>query len=136
MQEETKKESATQFDLKKPSTERSSKLEDFMSDPARNATTVVSEILGGLAAASAAAFQALSSKLNEEASSTGLPRSLAEGLLDGNARFFDELAVAARHTADRLRTSSPGSATSEIDYERLADLVAERLRNTPSRKQD
>jgi len=136
MQEETKKESATQFDLKKPSTERSSKLEDLMSDPARNATTVVSEILGGLAAASAAAFQALSSKLNEEASSTGLPRSLAEGLLDGNARFFDELAVAARHTADRLRTSSPSSATSEIDYERLADLVAERLRNTPSRKQD
>ena len=136
MQEETKKESATQFDLKKPLTERSSKLEDFMSDPARNATTVVSEILGGLAAASAAAFQALSAKLNEEASSTGLPRSLAEGLLDGNARFFDELALAARHTAALLRSSSQSSTTSEIDYERLADLLAERLRNTPGRKQD
>jgi hypothetical protein len=32
MQEETKKESATQFDLKKPSTERSPKPEGFMSD--------------------------------------------------------------------------------------------------------
>ena len=136
MQEETKKESATQFDLKKPATERSSKIEDFMSDPTRNATTVMSEILGGIAAASAAAFQALSTRLNEDAGKAGMPLSLAEGLLDGNARFFDELAVAARHTADLLRSSSQSSATSEIDYERLADLVAERLRNTPRREKD
>jgi len=136
MPEETKKESTTQFDLKKPSTERSSKLGEFMSDPARNAATVVSEILGGLAAASAAAFQALSTKLNEEASTAGLPRSLEDGLLDGNARFFDELAAAAHHTAERLRSTSQSSATSEIDYERLADLVAERLRNAPRREQD
>lgn len=131
MQEETKKESATQFDLKKPSAERSSKLEGLMSDPTRNATTVVSEILGGIAAASAAAFQALSARLNEEAGDAGLPLSLADGLLNGNARFFDELAVAARRTADRLRAGSQSSATSEIDYERLADLVAERLRKMP-----
>ncbi|MGA7871196.1 MAG: hypothetical protein WCA22_09885 [Candidatus Binatus sp.] len=136
MQEETKRESAAQFDLKKPASERSSKLEDFMSDPARNATTVVSEILGGIAAASAAAFQALSARLNEDAGNAGLPRNLADGLLDGNARFFDELAVAARHTADRLRSSPQSSATPEIDYERLADLVAERLRSTPRREQD
>ena len=107
-----------------------------MSDPARNATTVVSEILGGIAAASAAAFQALSARLNEDAGNAGLPRNLADGLLDGNARFFDELAVAARHTADRLRSSPQSSATPEIDYERLADLVAERLRSTPRREQD
>ena len=132
MQEETKKEPTAQFDLKKPSAERASKLEGVMSDPARNATTVMSEILGGIAAASAAAFQALS----ENAGNAGLPINLAEGLLDGNACFFDELAVAARHTADLIRSSSQSSATSEIDYERLADLVAERLRNTPRRKQD
>jgi hypothetical protein len=136
MQEETKKEPTAQFDLKKPSAERASKLEGVMSDPARNATTVMSEILGGIAAASAAAFQALSAKLNENAGNAGLPINLAEGLLDGNACFFDELAVAARHTADLIRSSSQSSATSEIDYERLADLVAERLRNTPRRKQD
>ena len=136
MQEETKKESATQFDLKKPSAERISKLEGFMSDPTRNATTVMSEILGGIAAASAAAFQALSAKLNENAGNAGLPINLAEGLLDGNARFFDELAVAARQTAELLRSGSQSSATSEIDYERLADLVAERLRKTPRREQD
>ena len=135
MQEETKKESATQFDLKKPSAERSAKLEGFMADPTRNAATVVSEILGGIAAASAAAFQALSARLNEDAGKTGLPLSLADGVLNGNARFFDELAVAARHAADRLRSGSPSPATSEIDYERLADLVAERLRNAPPRKQ-
>lgn len=96
----------------------------------------MSEILGGIAAASAAAFQALSAKLNENAGNTGLPINLAEGLLDGNARFFDELAVAARHTADLIRSGSQSSATSEIDYERLADLVAERLRNTPRREKD
>lgn len=136
MKEETKKEPATRFDLKKPSTERSPKLEGFTADPTRNATTVMSEILGGIAAASAAAFQALSAKLNEDAGKAGLPVSLAEGLLDGNARFFDELAVAARHTADLIRSSSQSSGTSEIDYERLADLVAERLRNTPRREKD
>jgi hypothetical protein len=136
MQEETKKESATQFDLKKPSAERTSKLEGFMSDPTRNATTVMSEILGGIAAASAAAFQALSAKLNENAGNAGLPINLAEGLLDGNARFFDELAVAARHTADLIRSSSQSKPASGIDYERLADLVAERLRKTPRREQD
>lgn len=136
MQEETKKESAAHFDLKKPSAERSSRREGFLSDPTRNATTVVSEILSGLATASAAAFQALSAKLNEDAGGAGLPLSLAEGLMDANARFFDELAAAARHTAELLRSSSQGSATSEVDYERLADLVAERLRNTPRRGQD
>jgi hypothetical protein len=77
----------------------------------------------------------LSARLNEDARA-GLPVSLVEGLLDGNARFFDELAVAARHTADLLRSSSQSSATPEIDYERLADLVAERLRKTPPRERD
>lgn len=136
MQEETKKEPTTQFDLKKPSADRAAKLEGFMSDPTRNATTVMSEILGGIAAASAAAFQALSAKLNESAGNAGLPINLAEGLLDGNARFFDELAVAARHTADLIRSSSQSKPPSGIDYERLADLVAERLRNTPRREKD
>jgi len=136
MQEETKEESATQFDLKKPSAERSTKLEGFMADPTRNATTVVTEILGGIATASAAAFQALSARLNEGAGNAALPINLAEGLLDGNARFFDELAVAARRTADLIRSSSQSKAPSEIDYERLADLVAERLRNAPRRGKD
>ncbi len=135
MEEQTKKESASQFDLKKPSAERSAGLQGFTPDSARKATTLVSEILGDIAAASAAAFQALSARLNEEAGA-GLPVSLAEGVLDGNARFFDELAVAARRTADLLRSSSQSSAAPEIDYERLADLVAERLRKAPSREQD
>lgn len=53
-------------------------------------------------------------------------RSVA-GMIRANARLLDELATVVRQVTDGLAVR-PGTPTrEEIDYERLADLVAERL---------
>jgi hypothetical protein len=62
-------------------------------------------------------------------------RSVA-GVIRANARLLDELATMVRALSDNLAAGAPpavgaGSEVgSELDYERLADLVAERLRRS------
>lgn len=53
-------------------------------------------------------------------------RSVA-GVIRANARLLDELATVVRQMSDGLSVRSRGGANDEIDYERLADLVAQRL---------
>ena len=53
-------------------------------------------------------------------------RSVA-GVIRANARLLDELATVVRQTSDVLSVRSRTVANDEIDYERLADLVAQRL---------
>jgi hypothetical protein len=53
-------------------------------------------------------------------------RSIA-GMIRANARLLDELATVVRQTTDGLAVRSGTPTREEIDYERLADLVAERL---------
>jgi hypothetical protein len=52
-------------------------------------------------------------------------RSVA-GVIRANARLLDELATVVRQMSDGLSVRSR-PANDEIDYERLADLVAQRL---------
>ena len=54
-------------------------------------------------------------------------RSVA-GVIRANARLLDELATVVRQMSDGLSVRSEAAAAkAEIDYERLADLVAQRL---------
>jgi hypothetical protein len=53
-------------------------------------------------------------------------RSVA-GVIRANARLLDELATVVRQMSDGLSVRSQAAAKDEIDYERLADLVAQRL---------
>jgi hypothetical protein len=53
-------------------------------------------------------------------------RSVA-GVIRANARLLDELATVVRQMSDGLSVRSEAAAKDELDYERLADLVAQRL---------
>jgi hypothetical protein len=54
-------------------------------------------------------------------------RSVA-GVIRANARLLDELATVVRQMSDGLSVrSQEAAAKDEIDYQRLADLVAQRL---------
>jgi len=53
-------------------------------------------------------------------------RSVA-GVIRANARLLDELATMVRQMSDGLSVRSQAAANDKIDYERLADLVAQRL---------
>ena len=55
-------------------------------------------------------------------------RSVA-GVIRANARLLDELATVVRQMSDGLSVRSRAGADDELDYERLADLVAQRLRS-------
>ena len=57
-------------------------------------------------------------------------RSVA-GVIRANARLLDELATVIRQMSDGLSVRSRAVAAlhDELDYERLADLVAQRLRS-------
>jgi hypothetical protein len=55
-------------------------------------------------------------------------RSVA-GLIRANARLLDELATVVRQVSDGFSVRSRAIADDELDYERLADLVAQRLRS-------
>jgi hypothetical protein len=53
-------------------------------------------------------------------------RSVA-GVIRANARLLDELATVVRQMSDGLSVRSQAAAKDDIDYERLANLVAQRL---------
>jgi hypothetical protein len=54
-------------------------------------------------------------------------RSVA-GVLRANARLLDEVATVVRQASEGRGERSGSGPYEELDYERLADLVAERLR--------
>jgi hypothetical protein len=55
-------------------------------------------------------------------------RSVA-GVIRANARLLDELATVVRQMSDDFGQRQAAMANGDLDYERLADLVAERLRS-------
>jgi hypothetical protein len=59
-------------------------------------------------------------------------RSVA-GVIRANARLLDELATVVRQMSDGLSVRSQAVGNDELDYERLADLVAQRLSSLEAR---
>lgn len=58
-------------------------------------------------------------------------RSVA-GMIRANARLLDEVATVVRQASDGFVARSRTLADEDFDYERLADMVAERLRASES----
>lgn len=58
-------------------------------------------------------------------------RSVA-AVIRANARLLDEVATVVRRTADEWAERPHRADDEDFDYERLADLVAERLRSPSS----
>jgi hypothetical protein len=109
--------------------------------PSRRSLVAVVELLGGLSNASAESMHTLSSALTPEAVATdGLTNSILAGLRDGNARFFEELSNTSKHVFDALRAPRKegaeevfaGDVAEQIDYDRLAGLVAAQMKKPDS----
>jgi hypothetical protein len=63
------------------------------------------EVLGGVSRASAEAFTTLNQHITpEQISTSGLPTKLVEGLLRGNARFFEELSHSTERVAETIKS--------------------------------
>jgi hypothetical protein len=97
-------------------------------NPARDLTLTYVEFVGAISQAYAAALDAVSAELR---SPPGAGVGLVHGIAEGNARFFEVLARAARRSAEDLRAGTRESSMASLDYDRLATLVAEKLRSVP-----
>jgi hypothetical protein len=78
---------------------------DTATDVSRVVISTACEVLGGVSRASAEAFQALNQHMShDQVSTVGLPTKLVEGLLRGNAKFFEELSHSTQRVAETIRS--------------------------------
>jgi hypothetical protein len=102
---------------------------------ARRSMLAMSELFRGLSLASADAFRAFSNAIDPESrDDKDFLRSLTDGLAAGNRRYFDTMAETSRRFADVLIEEEvrPKGGAPDIDYDRLAKLVAVELRKAPT----
>jgi hypothetical protein len=94
--------------------------------PVRRTLFATSELFRGLSLATADGFRAFSNAVDPEVNPDGLSRDVTDAMFDANRRYFDDVGTSARRFVDALLDEGGrmGAATSEIDYERLAKLVA------------
>jgi hypothetical protein len=89
------------------------------------AVLATSQLFQDLSAASADAFAAFSAEVAND--DTDLVRSVAMGFAEGNATFVRGAADAPVRYVDRMIPARTRRVRGEIDYERLAKLVAAEL---------
>jgi hypothetical protein len=78
---------------------------DAATDVSRVVISTACEVLGGVSRASAEAFQTLNQHMShDQISTSGLPTKLVEGLLRGNAKFFEELSHSTERVAETIRS--------------------------------
>jgi hypothetical protein len=101
----------------------------------RRTMLATSELFRGMSLASADAFRAFSEAVETSGSGDDMSRGVARGVADGNTRYIEGIAAAWRHFVDAFLEEEERMerATAEIDYERLAKLVAAELKaSTPT----
>lgn len=106
-------------------------------DPLRGTILATGEFYLGLAEAMAEAFRSFNVELRADGvAKNGLTCGFIEGLAQGNVRFFEAMAKSSRRTFDAMRPkdSKTNDIAQEIDYERLAKLVAIELRRLDTTK--
>jgi hypothetical protein len=101
----------------------------------RQALVATGEFYRGLGTAIAESFDAFLTALEpHEVRARGLTRTTFDAVAEGNAEFFESLAESSRRVTDELRPGSMEAvgveAQAPIDYERLAELVADELRRS------
>ena len=104
----------------------------------RRSIVAVAQLMGGVANATAEAFQSLNQSMTAEGvTKYGLGASVYMGVREGNVRFLEELSRTSRHVFDALRppgpdepepAAVPNGGQPPVDYERLAKLVAAEMR--------
>jgi hypothetical protein len=104
--------------------------------PIRRTLFATSELFRGLSLASADGFRAFSNAVDPEISEDAdLPRDMADAMFDANRHYFDGVATASRRFADVVLDEGSrmsASAAPDIDYEKLARMVAAEMQKTAS----
>lgn len=120
MAAEIKTTTEPQVDLKKPGTEAS----------LRSARMASVEFATGVADAVALGWRSFRDEL--ASSNQWLDTSLLSGSVQAAATFLEGVASATRKSYQQFESRTRQAAAPEIDYDRLAKLVAAELRKTPS----
>jgi hypothetical protein len=109
---------------------KSPETEPVFTESARLTAQAMAVFWGGIAESVAQAFRAFSNELKpENAAGVGFATGFVDGVLAGNASFFQEMAKTSRSILEDSRASRTEAARgAEIDYDRLARLVAAELR--------
>ena len=96
----------------------------------RRPVFAMSELFRGLSLASAEAFGALSEALTAATDDEAGLRTFADGVSESNRRYLERVTSSGRRFVDQMapEQSRPQPRAEEIDYQRLAKLVAEELR--------
>ncbi len=97
----------------------------------RRTMFATTELLRGISLASADGFRALSNAIDPEVTSEdGVVRDVTDAMFDANRRYFDDVGAASRRFVDVMLDESARMTTvaSEIDYDRLARMVAAEMR--------
>jgi hypothetical protein len=125
-------------DLRKPG--RGAEFGDFMTDTVKRGSQMAAESVGGTAQAVGRGFREFGDSLtSDNLTRVSLSNGFVTGLASGYAVFFEEMAASARRVLQHAESSSemagpskPGTreqrAADELDYDRLATLIAEKLR--------
>ena len=96
----------------------------------RRPVFAMSELFRGLSLASAEAFGALSEALAAATDDEAGLRTFADGVTESNRRYLERVTSSGRRFVDQMapERSRPQPRADEIDYAKLAKLVAEELR--------
>ncbi|HYW24803.1 MAG TPA: hypothetical protein VE953_11615 [Terriglobales bacterium] len=116
----------------------SARLRSAGSAQSRRSIVAATELLGGIANATADAFQSLNLALTPDSvTKSGLTTCVYVGIREGNVRFLEDLSRTSRRVFDAFRPpeaddpapAAPEEITQPLDYERLAKLVASEMRD-------
>ena len=124
-QQPTRGTVAEDLDVHKPAAERTDAGE-LTIGMLRRPVFAMSELFRGLSLASAEAFGALSDALASATDDEAGLRRFADGVSESNRRYLEHLSQTGRRFVDQMSPdrSRAQPRADEIDYERLAKLVA------------
>lgn len=94
-----------------------------------------SELMRGFSLASADGWRAFSNAVDPEVTrDEDFVRDTTDAMFDANKRFVEDVGATSRRFFDRVLDEGSrisGSQAAEIDYDRLAKMVADELRRQP-----
>jgi hypothetical protein len=97
-------------------------------EPVATGSQTSGRLARGVSRGFAEASEAFSNEVAETSGYTDLLQRTVAGVIRANGRFLEEIAGAVREAGDDLaRQCRRPTSSTDIDYERLADLVAARL---------
>ena len=122
------------LNLKKRRTTANNTTRGDLVDPVRRTILAAGEFHRGIAEAVAEALRSFNAELDtKRGADEDLTGALFDGVAEGHAKFHEAMADTSRETAKHLRVDREDrtmNLAEEIDYERLARLVAAELKKS------